>query len=963
MEQNITKNGKILKYMPFAIFVAILFMFIINFVLLLKYPPILIAIDIIMFGLLFLWLYIFFTGLQKEMLDREKEYLEKANWYVNILDSIPFPLSVTDNKLNWTFINAATERLLNVKRADVLGQPCKNWGSHICGTENCGIYCLRRGNKITFFDQEGSHFQVDSNFLYDTAKTKVGQIEVVQDITKFFESQHTIDKVKAVHTSMMDFSPIAFFLVSFDKRIIFANKYATEIFGLEIGAYDTLFSINSESNDVLLSIKNSPSKYNQVVKLRTKSGAIRRYNIVGDIINYDSSDCYLIWVSDIESLENQRDLLVKSREDLENIVDTLPIPIFVTREDCETILFANKEYLNKFWGKEFNMEVMNPTAILPEFQSGGAQSLDYANDYIKHVLASNTMVVAEFDCLMHDGRVIQTKNIAKRISYGDEMAAMVIIDDITQQKEHATMLMEAARKEKDANMLKSKFLMTMSHEIKTPMNAIIGLSEIEINKKHPDIFNEPFKKINGSAKILLAIINDILDFSKIETEKLDIIEEEFDLEETLRGALFMASQRIEDNNVEIFLKTDFDLPTVVYGDKTRVWQILKNILDNSGKFTQRGSIRLEAIKLSDNDKVIKVKFVVTDTGMGIPKEVLEHLYTPFEQFHNRVINTTGTGLGMAITKQLVELMGGNITVESTVGVGTITTVILPFKRVSSPTFGQSIRTNTLKGKNVLIVDDEPISVEIVSSLLKEAGATCVIARSRAEALVEATKVSNFDIVIIDYILGDSLGTDVAQELNMLLSPQIKFLMVSAYARKMLREDVRNLGFFDLVDKPFMPTAFIEKVCAALEINKMTNNEVKSVSFPEARILVVEDNFTNQEVADGMLETFKIKAEFAENGEEAIRMLEAKEYDLVFMDIMMPIMDGHECTVAIRNSGKAYSQIPIVALTANAMKSEVDKCFGEGMNGHISKPVEFDKILQSLLKWLPENLHEYNSTPR
>ncbi len=518
-----------------------------------------------------------------------------------------------------------------------------------------------------------------------------------------------------------------------------------------------------------------------------------------------------------------------------------------------------------------------------------------------------------------------------------------------------TLLETVIDEEERVGNLKNRFLVNMSHEIRTPMNAIIGLSQLALMREQTSENYETYRKINISAKNLLTIINDILDFSKIEAEKLELYEEDFCLEEIVSNALLVSSERIEDKPIEMLFDIDYNVPAYLYGDKTRLWQVLKNILDNAAKYTESGRIVLSISKVEEenretNDKITWLSFEVKDTGTGMSKEQLERFWSPFEQFHAAKYNKNiGTGLGTAITKQLITLMEGDIAVDSVLGEGTTLSFKLPFKEAKEQsTVLDEISKYRVVASRILIVDDDPIALEIMSGVLKMIGGEPVCASSGAEALQlveqQAEISQQFDLIVLDYRLGDLTGIDLAQQLKQ-YTTNTKLLMVSAYTKHLIHDDIIRAGFNDIIEKPFVPSTFIQCLCNSMYKENTVQNYNK---FPGARVLICEDVSYNQDVAIEMLKVFGVDSVVAENGAIGLRYLEKESFDMVFMDIMMPIMDGIQATAAIREKG---NQVPIIAMTANVMREEIDLCYQVGMNGHLGKPIDIDKLYETLNQYM------------
>ena len=514
--------------------------------------------------------------------------------------------------------------------------------------------------------------------------------------------------------------------------------------------------------------------------------------------------------------------------------------------------------------------------------------------------------------------------------------------------------------EKKSN-LKNRFLVNMSHEIRTPLNAIIGLSHLALMREQLGENYATYRKINVSAKNLLTIINDILDFSKIEAENLEIAESDFALEDIIANALMVSSERIESKKIEMLLHIDSTVPYFLYGDKTRLWQILKNILDNSAKYTNVGRIVLDVslqdrVSVNEKEDNVNLTFKISDTGIGMSDDQIKRIYIPFEQFQNKGHNQNmGTGLGMTITKRLVDLLGGTIDVTSKPNIGTTTVISLPFNTVKgSETMKEAVTKYNCASKRILIAEDDKYATEIMTGLLElvDIIPTCVPSGMRAIEAARQKSVEGepFDMIILDYMLGDINGIDVANSIRDCTKGRTKLLMVSAYTKQLLEDDIKTAGFSEVIEKPFVPSSFLQKLCDTLFPGTEIHPE-EYFTFKGSKVIVCEDNEFNQEVITGMLEVYEVDYDIAKNGEECLSLLKSQDYDLIFMDILMPVMDGYQTTEIIRSSGAEYSDIPIIAMTANVMDAEVEKCRKVGMNDHLGKPVDMAQVYDQICLYL------------
>ncbi len=770
--------------------------------------------------------------------------------------------------------------------------------------------------------------------------------------------EREIDEVKARLEKTIASAPIGY-VRSKDGICVESNEYAATTCDMTPGiAIETLYADPQERSKNMEYIRENHILLGRLVTIRRLSGETKRILANFVVYNENIPDDMFVWFIDVEEGERAKDSLQLVQDELQELLSVLPIPIMIVDDAVKEVLYANDEMFQL--NNVGSMEELEHEKVLKRFRKRHEEDEDLLLrvDNLPQRVAEEGQVISEyFYSKPGQEEPISIRAITSPIVYRGKSAYMLIIQDIDAEEKQKELLYNAAEREKYANEMKSRFLINMSHEIRTPMNAIVSLAEIELTKLHTRDMVDLFQKIKLSSKNLLTIIDDILDFSKIEAEELVIYIEEIELEEVLSGALLMASQRVGSKMVEILLKVDTEVPNRIYADQTRLWQILKNLLDNSAKYTQAGIIELEVKQVERHGDIGTFAFIISDTGYGMTQEQVDRLFLPYEQFHNVVEYQVGSGIGMTITKQLIDLMNGRIEVSSKIGAGTKSTVTIPFR---IPPAAQKITdtfTNAwLSQKRVLIVDDEPISVEIMTHILNSVGIDPVAVQSGDEAirLAEEYAANNqyFNIIIVDYMMQEKNGIDTARELkNILGGSSTKLLMVSAYVKQLISSEIRDAGFDDIIEKPFCPSEFIRKLCDAMEAPLTGSQE--HIQFKDARILLCEDNIINQEVAVSVLEIFGIEPVVANNGQEGIDLLEQQVFDLVLMDILMPVMDGHEATQIIRASNKPYANIPIIAVTANVMQDEVQKCIDEGMNAHVGKPISIERLQQQLVKWLPQ----------
>ncbi|MBL8487488.1 MAG: response regulator, partial [Rhodocyclaceae bacterium] len=511
---------------------------------------------------------------------------------------------------------------------------------------------------------------------------------------------------------------------------------------------------------------------------------------------------------------------------------------------------------------------------------------------------------------------------------------------------------------------KSTFLANMSHEIRTPMNAIIGLTHMMRRAAPTAEQADRLAKIGGAADHLLAVINDILDISKIEAGKLELESADFDLAATLARICALVLEKAQAKGLELVVDTD-DLPELLHGDATRLGQALLNYLGNAVKFTGRGSVVLRARRVWESAREITVRFEVEDTGIGIGAEQRARLFQAFEQADGSTTRRYGgTGLGLAITRHLAELMGGEAGVESQPGVGS--TFWLTARLGKADRLPGRLAIPALAGRRALVADDMAVTCLVHTQLLRLLGLRSEAVASGAaalEALAAAERSGDpFGLLLIDLHMPDLDGFDTLDRMRDLgLADPPVALLVTASGDPALVEDARRAGFATTLTKPLTASTLhgallrhLSDPGKAAAVDAATGpsavEEQLRREFPGARILVAEDDPLNQEVARELLGDFGWTLHLADDGQMAVDMAMRTDYDLILMDVQMPVMGGLEATGAIRRTGR-YGQVPILAMTAGAFREDRARCLAAGMDDFVAKPVNPDDLYAALLRWL------------
>ncbi|MCP4177034.1 MAG: transporter substrate-binding domain-containing protein [bacterium] len=679
----------------------------------------------------------------------------------------------------------------------------------------------------------------------------------------------------------------------------------------------------------------------------------------------------LIWArslkKEIRNRKKAEEALEKNRQRLQTILDNASVAITMKDIDGRYILI-NKYYEEVAGASEDEIIGKTDKDI---FDSDLAKRVVETD---RNALLTGEINTANLDAKLNDGSLhsyISTK-IPLKDKNGKVYALCGISTDITEIKQIQNELAVAKKTAEDATKSKSDFLANMSHEIRTPMNAVIGMTHLalqtELSRKQFDYLS----KIDISAKSLLKIINDILDFSKIEAGKMDIEEIDFDLDKVLDNLANIISVKAKGKeNLELLFNVDPDIPIKLRGDPLRLGQVLINLCNNAVKFTEVGEIIVTIQKKSIYENKADIQFSISDSGIGMTKEQLNKLFKSFSQADTSTTRKFGgTGLGLAISKQLVEMMGGQIRVESEQERGStfIFNSVFSLQDDKLNEGEKLLPKPDLRALKTLVVDDNSSSREIIQRALESLSFAVKAVSSGQKAIEELENCEEhnlYKLVIMDWKMPEMDGLETIREIKLDKKVKIlpKFIMVTAYGREDVVKDAEEMGVDGFLVKPFNNSVlfdtviecFREKTESEKKLYYKKKNGIKDLKpIQGAKILLTDDNEINRQVGRELLENMLLDVSIAINGREAVDKVLENSYDIVLMDIQMPVMDGFEATKKIRSNGKRnIENLPIIAMTANAMAGDREKSINAGMDDHITKPIDPEKLLQAMLKWIPD----------
>jgi len=789
----------------------------------------------------------------------------------------------------------------------------------------------------------------------------VGNVITFRDITErvLYEQKMMFNHVVLESSGpLLWFDPATAQVVYANAAACGALRYADEeLLGMHVNELDVEFG-DADLGSLETALRQAGRPLNFERRYRRKDGEIRTLASTLSIAEDRNRTIVIANFTDVTAQRAAEQENKRQQATLKSLIDSIPDRVFY--KDLQgRYLGCNLAFANSVGRTVEEIRGLTASDLFPR------ELADLMAERQEAVMRDLRDHTAEYAVTRSDGERILYETVVSPLwdEKGEPQGTLGISRNITQRKKQEDEIRRAKEMAEEATRMKSDFLANMSHEIRTPMNAIIGLSHLVLKTDLTPRQRDYITKVQTSGQHLLGVINDILDFSKVEAGKLDLERADFELERLLDNTSNLISEKCHAKGLELVFEVAPDVPPVLVGDSLRIGQVLLNYANNAVKFTEKGEVVVSVRASERTEHDVLLHFRVQDTGIGLTPEQIGRLFQSFSQADTSTTRRFGgTGLGLAICKKLAELMGGEVGVESEYGKGS--TFWFSARLGIGAAKQRTLLPNPdLRGRRALVVDDNDHARAVIIDMLQTMTFHTAEAASGSAAVEEVRLAADqgrpYDVVYLDWRMPGMDGMENARRIKSLglASPPL-FLMVTAYGREEMLKEAEAIGIENVLVKPVNPSILFDTTISVLggrrESGSAEPGQVQAdgrlAALRGCRILLVEDNDINQQVARELLEEAGLVVDVADNGRIALDMAQRCAYDLVFMDMQMPVMDGVEATRELRKVAR-LAQLPIVAMTANAMEQDRRKCMDAGMNDFLVKPIDPADLWSVLLRWV------------
>lgn len=914
------------------------------------------------------------TSFSKNITEKKLNHIkliESENKFRSAFDNSSLGMALTLPEGKWMKVNKSFCDILGYSEKELTNTNFEEI-THPDDIETSMYYSdLLKNNIVNKYQIEKRYIHKDGHIvwvllnvsgLYDNKSKLLYSLGQVQDITERKKSEEKLIFNSEILNNVQD----SIITLDLNGYITYWNQGATTTFGYEsseiLGQKLTKVFLNESSKalDEILSYAANGNDYRAELPTRTKNGdniwidikittmKDSNKNVIGLIGVSKDITAKKIIENELMNANKKLEITNKELEEkttiLQSVVDSVAEGIVVADKELNFVIFNNsaKKMLDteevsndpNTWNHYYNTfltdkETPFPIDSYPLARAVRGESVDNVEMYIK---LQNT----------EQSKYINVSARPVKNSLHELIGGVITFQDITERKNVEHELIRAKEEAESATKIKSDFLATMSHEIRTPMNGIIGMTSLLANTNLTHEQSELVETIEISGKSLLKILNDILDFSKIESDKIDFDNLPFELRASIEEAFSLMITKAVEKDIDLNYYISPDVPSFVKGDITRLKQVLLNLIDNGLKFSEKGDLYISVELVKKVNNILTLKFMVKDNGIGIDEKTISQLFQAFSQADSSTTRKYGgTGLGLVITKKLINLMNGDIWIKSELGVGSefhFTINLEDSINIISNSYLQD-NISKLRDKKIIIINENQHTLKMLSSFTKDWGMITTVTQSPIEAL-NMINNNHFDIIILNMFMSEMSGLTLTKEIRKnFTKAELPIIML-----KSLPKPIKYIQLFDVILKLLSETNNIIE-------HKKTKNIIESnfaQNYP-LKILLAEDNIINQKLANKVFEKMGYKIDTVNNGLEAVTFVSQKQYDIIFMDIQMPEMDGIEATKKIIEL-YGENRPKIVALTANAMQGDKEKYFEAGMDDYIPKPFTIKTIEEVLIKW-------------